>query len=145
RVSGVALAELRAERLGTARKQAEIRADGAELATGSEHSLRVPFHRRQVAPRPLRLADPAHRFLDHRHHCGVRSLAGVPERCMQVRRTDEDAVYTFDGADRLEIVQRLPGLDLDQDTDFLVRSLRISGNAAETARTRRAGDSANAR
>src|SRR5215213_9411895 len=140
-----AILELRRERLGAAREEADVGADGDE-----ERAEREPAPRRllavgQDAGGLARLDDARDRIVDPRHHLGMGALARKAERGVEVGRPDEDAVDALDRGNLLEITQALAGFDLHHDADLVRRLLEIVLHSAEARRPRRAGDAAQAR
>src|SRR5712692_6047969 len=103
---------------------------------------RVGLVRRENSGRLAALADAPDGVVDQRLDLGIGDLAGMAERSMQVGRTDEHAVDAVDRADRFDALERLLGLDLDQQADLLVRAPRVVLDPPEARCARGAPDPA---
>src|SRR5215208_2561116 len=145
RHSSAALLELRRERLGAAREEADVGADGDEQRAEREPAPRRLLAVGEDAGGLAGLDDARNRIVDPRHHLGMGALAGIPKRGVEVGRTDEDAVDALDRGDLLEVAQPLAGFDLHHDADLVRRLLEVVLHPAEAGRAGRAGDAAQAR
>src|SRR5437762_5347517 len=124
-VSGL---EFGGERFGAAREYADVGPDGHEQRAALEPVARVGFVGSQDSGRPARLADAPDRLVDERFHFGIRDFAGMAERGVQVGRADEHPVDAVDGADGLDIVERLLRFDLHQQADLDRKSTRLNSS-----------------
>jgi hypothetical protein len=84
-----------------------------------------------------RRPNPTDRFVDRRSHVGMRVVAEVPQIGCQIARADEEAIDTLDRGNRVDAVQRLTRLDLDDDADFVVGALQIVFHPPVLVRPRR--------
>src|SRR3954452_24764084 len=87
-----AILELRRERLGAAREEADIGADGDKERAEREPAARRLLAVGQDAGGLAVLDDARDRIVDPRHHLGVGALAGKAERGVEGGRADEHAV-----------------------------------------------------
>src|SRR5215204_471059 len=113
RHSSAALLELRRERLGAAREEADVGADGDEQRAEREPAPRRLLAVGQDAGGLAGLDDARNRIVDPRHDLGMGALAGKAERGVEVGRPD--AVDALDRGDLLEVAEALAGFDLHHD------------------------------
>ena len=78
------------------------------------------FGVRMPAALPIFLM-PLRRVLERRLHLRMAPVADVAERGGQIVRPDEHAVDALDRGDRLDLLERLAGLDLHQHADLARR------------------------
>src|SRR5262245_2385029 len=132
------------ELIRAAGEQPHVGADRDEQRAEIEVAPRELLVRRQDPGRLAARADAADRVVDLRQNRGVRRLARVAEGGVEIGRSDEDPVDAVEPRDRLDLVDRRLGLELDQHAELLVRALRVVLDPAEPGRPRRAAHSAHA-
>ena len=122
--------------LGAAGENADVRADrrkaAADRAVAATFILGCSEHARRLAG----LSDAADGVLDHRHHRRIAGLSSLAQVGMQVGRADEHAINAIDGANGLDVLQRLLRLHLHQHAQFVVRAVGVIPDPTEARRAR---------
>src|SRR5262252_6144936 len=95
------------DRLRAARQQAAVGADRREHATRRHVVAGELLVGCEDAGHVAGRLDPPDRVLDDALDVGMPPIAQVADAGREIARPDEDAVYTRNGCDRLEIVETL--------------------------------------
>src|SRR5258708_32676625 len=98
------------ERLGRARKPADVRAHGDEQAAAVEPAARVGFDAGEDSRRLARLPDAADGVLDDRPHFRSVRLAGVTQRSREIRGAVQAPGHTHAPRALLLVGRRTLGL-----------------------------------
>src|SRR5262249_27987770 len=106
--------------------------------------LGVTLSPRKNSRRLACLANAPDSVLDDGFKIGIRRLACITKRPMQIARADEQPVDTVYRCDPLEIVQGCLRLDLHQHTDLFVSVLGIILDPAKTRSSSDGRDAAQA-